>query len=76
MRGLKSTIIGSIFILIGLGLFIYSFFVLDKEIERMSFEAWFIGGFVIVGIVSVKGKDKWIDKVVNHYFPGKNKTNG
>lgn len=68
---MKSTLIGIGLILIGLSLFCYSFFVMDKEIDRMSFEAWFIGGFSLVGIISIKGKDKWIDRIVDHYFPRK-----
>jgi len=65
---MRSTVLGSIMIVIGIALFCYSYFFMHKDIENMSFESFFIGGFAVVGIIFVAGKDKWLDKVVNHYF--------
>jgi len=68
---MKSTIIGVGFLAISLGLFCHSYFTLGNEIDKMSFESWFIGFFLVMGTVSVLGKFKWIDKIIDSKFPNK-----
>ena len=67
----KTTIAGAVFLTISVGLFIYSHFVLGKTIERMSFEAWFIGGFGIIGGACLLDKVVWLDRIIESKFPSK-----
>ena len=61
MRGLKSTIIGLFLILIGLSIFILSYYVMN-DLKLVSTPSFLIFIFSITGILSMIGKDKLIDK--------------
>jgi len=67
----NSTKIGFIFIVISVGLFLYRYLKGPVNIEPISFESFFIGGFGVAGIISVLGKFNWIDRIIDHKFPKK-----
>lgn len=58
---MKLTIIGVFFVCIGLGIFVYSEYVLN-DLELMSASMFLITFFVMLGVLSILGKDSLIDK--------------